>query len=236
MWQCSYCPFTSSRKWNIQVHEKRKHQVQLSTSNDNEHQPGQLGQTLMSDHNYIQGQQAGVQQQGGQVQVLHRQHDRNPLLPLHHAQVHQHYKQPSQEHQRFEEQQINSQTYGPQKNKNITDRSMSQGIEIEYDGYGKNVIVKEMEFLMEKANIEYILQNKKDFLGCFPMDRLPPFPSVFPKSMIINTQKSSQPGEHWVALVLTEKKCYYFDSFGWPIMEENILRYLEPHYEKNNLL
>ena len=109
---------------------------------------------------------------------------------------------------------------------------MSQGIEIEYDGYGKYVIVKDMEFLMEKANIEYILQNKKDFLGCFPMDRLPPFPSVFPKSMIINTQKSSQPGEHWVALVLTEKKCYYFDSFGWPIMEENIFRYLEPHYEK----
>ena len=27
MWQCSYCPFTSSRKWNVQVHEKRKHQV-----------------------------------------------------------------------------------------------------------------------------------------------------------------------------------------------------------------
>ena len=69
MWQCSYCPFTSSRKWNTQVHEKRKHQVQLSTSNDNV-------QTLMSDHNYVQGQQAMVQQQGGRVQVLHQQHDR----------------------------------------------------------------------------------------------------------------------------------------------------------------
>ena len=82
MWQCSYCPFTSSRKWNTQVHEKRKHQVQLSTSNDNvqrktnEHPPAQLGQTLMSDHNYVQGQQAMVQQQGGRVQVLHQQHDR----------------------------------------------------------------------------------------------------------------------------------------------------------------
>ena len=28
MWVCSYCPFTSSRKWNTQVHEKRKHQNQ----------------------------------------------------------------------------------------------------------------------------------------------------------------------------------------------------------------
>ena len=78
------------------------------------------------------------------------------------------------------------------------------------------------------------MQNKKDFLGCFAMDRLPPFHNRFPKFMVINTQKSSQPREHWVALVLTEKKCYYFDSFGWPIMEENILRYLESHYEKIN--
>ena len=36
MWQCSYCPFTSSRKWNMQVHEKRKHQDQISMINGNE--------------------------------------------------------------------------------------------------------------------------------------------------------------------------------------------------------
>ena len=49
--------------------------------------------------------------------------------------------------------------------------------------------------------------------------------------MIINTLKYSQPGKHWVALVLTEKKCYYFDSFGWSIIEKNIKKYLESHYE-----
>ena len=25
MWECSYCSFTCTRKWNMQVHEKRKH-------------------------------------------------------------------------------------------------------------------------------------------------------------------------------------------------------------------
>jgi len=28
MWHCSYCPHTSSRKWNMYVHEKRKHVAQ----------------------------------------------------------------------------------------------------------------------------------------------------------------------------------------------------------------
>ena len=42
MYQCSYCPQTSTRKWNIQVHETRKH---LSTNKldtnhmDDEHPP-----------------------------------------------------------------------------------------------------------------------------------------------------------------------------------------------------
>ena len=54
MWQCSYCPFTSSRKWNTQVHEKRKHQ-------NLHHQP-------------VEAQQPWTQQQGGRVQVLHQQH------------------------------------------------------------------------------------------------------------------------------------------------------------------
>ena len=34
MWQCSYCPFTSSRKWNTQVHEKRKHSTKIENINN----------------------------------------------------------------------------------------------------------------------------------------------------------------------------------------------------------
>ena len=38
---------------------------------------------------------------------------------------------------------------------------------------------------------------------------------------------SNMEGEHWVALVLKKKRCYYFDSFGVSIMNRNILRFLE---------
>ena len=106
MWQCTYCPFTSSRKWNTQVHEKRKHQDQISTSNGNgqrqtnEHELVQGGQAPIGyqqhvqeqqtgeqhpldavHHHPVQAQQAWVHQQGDRVQVLYQQHDRK------HAQV-----------------------------------------------------------------------------------------------------------------------------------------------------
>ena len=103
MWQCSYCPFTSSRKWNTQVHEKRKHQDQISTSNGNEQRktneyyPVQGGETpivyqdqqieeqhQLDDvyhHQPVQAQLAWAQQQGGRAPVPYQQHDRK------HAQV-----------------------------------------------------------------------------------------------------------------------------------------------------
>jgi hypothetical protein len=158
---CGECNFSTSRKFNLERHFKRKHQNQ-------HHQP-------------VQAQEARVQQQGGRVQVLNQQHD------LNHDQV-------------------NNQ---PQY---------------------KYIKVLDLELLKASNNIEYLLQNVDHFLGCFPMDRLPPFPTTFPKSMIINTQASTQTGEHWVALVLTETNCYYFDSFGLPIIQPNIHMYLPPHY------
>ena len=102
MWECSYCPFASSRKWNTQVHEKRKHQDQISTSNGNgqrqtnEHELVQGGQAPIGyqqhvqeqqtgeqhpldavHHHPVQAQQARLQQQGGRVQDLYQQHHRN---------------------------------------------------------------------------------------------------------------------------------------------------------------
>ena len=79
--------------------------------------------------------------------------------------------------------------------------------------------------------IESYLAEDDQFLGYFPKDKLPPFPSQFPKSLIVNTDEASKPGEHWVALVLTKKKCFYFDSFGLPIVDFQILRFLKG-YEK----
>jgi Adenovirus endoprotease len=54
------------------------------------------------------------------------------------------------------------------------------------------------------------------FLGVFPIDKLPPVPiNNHPYSLIVNFDKSSQPGSHWVALyVISETSCEYFDSYG----------------------
>ena len=79
--------------------------------------------------------------------------------------------------------------------------------------------------------IESYLAEEKHFLGCFPKDKLPTFPKQFPKSLIINTDDSSKPGEHWVALVLYRRKCFYFDSFGLPIVDQCIIKFLK-RYQK----
>ena len=86
---------------------------------------------------------------------------------------------------------------------------------------------------MWSMNIEQVISTidkRKQFLGCFPLDQLPDFPTQFPKSCIINTQTSTKVGEHWIALILTNKHCFYFDSFGLPIIDQRIIEYLNPHY------
>ena len=74
--------------------------------------------------------------------------------------------------------------------------------------------------------IESYLAEDEHFSGCFPKDKLPIFPKQFPKSLIINTDDSSKPGDHWVALVLFKTKCF---SFGLPIVDLSILKFLKPY-------
>ena len=198
---CGECNFSSSRKFNLTRHYKRKHENN-GQRKTNKHHAVQGGQTSIGyqqhvqeqktgkqhplyavHHQPVQAQQGWAQQQGGRVHDLYQQHDRK------HDQVN------NQPHYR-------------------------------------NVNLLDLDLLMAGNNIEYVLQNVNHFLGCFPVDRLPPFPTTFAKSMIINTQASTQTGEHWVALVLTETKCYYFDSFAVPIIQPNIHMYLQP-YNKN---
>ena len=56
-----------------------------------------------------------------------------------------------------------------------------------------------------------------NFLGCFPLDRIPDSAKTPPCCMIINTKPHDHPGEHWVAIIKTEENYgVYFDSFGFP--------------------
>ena len=83
---------------------------------------------------------------------------------------------------------------------------------------------------MDIEQVISTIDKRNQFLGCFPLDQLPDFPTQFPKSCIINTQTSTKVGEHWIALILTKKHCFYFDSFGLPIIDQRIIEYLNPHY------
>ena len=83
---------------------------------------------------------------------------------------------------------------------------------------------------MDIEQVISTIDKRNQFLGCFPLDQLPDFPTQFPKSCIINTQTSTKLGEHWIALILTKKHCFYFDSFGLPIIDQRIIEYLNPHY------
>ena len=90
---------------------------------------------------------------------------------------------------------------------------------------------------MNNLQIEDYLKNDPNFLGCFPHDSLNYLDSfkVTPnwcnnkkrktRSIIINTDSGR--GEHWVAMVLTKGKCFYFDSFGLPIINTNMLNYVK---------
>ena len=73
--------------------------------------------------------------------------------------------------------------------------------------------------------IHKILKDHSNFMGCFHVRDLPPFPSKFPTKIIILVRG------HWVSLYLkNEKECFYFDSFGGKIKNKKIIKYLYPHY------
>ena len=124
----SECNFSTSRKFNLQRHFKRKHQNQY-------HEP-------------VQAHQALIQQQGGRVQVLHQQHDHN--------------------------------------NGHVNNQP-------EY----KYIKLLDLDLLKSCNNIEYLLQNVDHFLGCFPLDGLPSFPTSFSK---VNDNRYSTIGSSWRAL------------------------------------
>ena len=48
---------------------------------------------------------------------------------------------------------------------------------------------------MWSTEIEGILQRTKHFLGCFPIDELPPFPKKVPATLINNTASAATTGD-----------------------------------------
>ena len=76
-------------------------------------------------------------------------------------------------------------------------------------------------------SLNKLLTNVKFFKGAFPSDNTPVVKPVGVEAYIINTEPARQEGEHWVALVITKKKCFYFDSFGKQLLNLHILSQLK---------
>ena len=63
------------------------------------------------------------------------------------------------------------------------------------------------------VQLRYLARNVPHFRGVFMIDDLPKKPDFY-ESGIVNLQKLSQEGSHWVAYRKIGKIVEYFDSFG----------------------
>lgn len=164
MWQCSFCSYTSCRAYNVERHEKRKHQFKSE------------GKISISEEEY------------------------NPIS-----------KEPCEIY--------------------TSGAYCCDWVPCTYPKRNTFVQVTNLNFLRVSTHINYLLSKVTEFLGCFSRNELPPFPKTFPNSMIINTDHSSGPGIHWVALILLANECLYFDPFGVGILEAEILDYIKSRYQ-----
>ena len=80
---------------------------------------------------------------------------------------------------------------------------------------------------MDTLLIRKLLKKFKCFKGVFPCDLLP-YDEKLPLNIIVNTDPSHLPGQHWVCISI-EKNGFgqYFDSFGIEPFKEEIIDFLD---------
>lgn len=75
-----------------------------------------------------------------------------------------------------------------------------------------------------------------EFLGVFPCDKLPII-NALPSAIVANTDRSRQPGQHWIAMYFpVDSEPLYFDSYGLPPQQRVFKEYLGHHKHNNNQL
>ena len=85
---------------------------------------------------------------------------------------------------------------------------------------------------MDTIIIKKLLKNFKCFKGVYPLDLLP-YHLDLPLNIIVNTDPSNLPGEHWVTISINgEGFGEYFDSFGLPPLKIEIFNFLEKKCRK----
>ena len=91
----------------------------------------------------------------------------------------------------------------------------------------KTIIIKQVgKKAMYNDTLDKICKGlfKSRYIGTYLLDKVPikKYPST--SYFIINTSKSNEDGEHWIALVLHGSNAYIYDSFGRK--SENIIKSL----------
>ena len=66
---------------------------------------------------------------------------------------------------------------------------------------------------MDSLTLKQRLFDVQNFVGVFPFDLLPEKPSGN-FSLVVNTDNSTQPGDHWLVLSRKGSKIYFIDSYG----------------------
>jgi hypothetical protein len=83
--------------------------------------------------------------------------------------------------------------------------------------------------------LDSILKKIPHFLGVFPQDYLKTIKiKSFPSSFVVNYDLSNRPGIHWIAVYLTFKNIFVFDSLGfkkfkWPFVTKFLKKFRKTH-------
>ena len=76
--------------------------------------------------------------------------------------------------------------------------------------------------MLSGFEIEAVLRKdahvKRMFRGVFPIDLINQarFPKTGPSIFIVNSDRSNEPGEHWLCVYFMSGKSEFMDSFGFP--------------------
>lgn len=91
--------------------------------------------------------------------------------------------------------------------------------------------------VLSNIEINKILSKYKIFKGAFPADLIPLIGGGDDQAFIINTDENDMPGNHWTALVILKRKCFFFDPLGSECLNIKLLIDLKDmgflHYKYN---
>ena len=77
------------------------------------------------------------------------------------------------------------------------------------------------------TNLNLMLKNFDIFMGTFPSDQIQIQKRCYPQAFIVNTEPSTSVGEHWTALIVSDKKCLFFDPLGCEMLNVFLLETLK---------